>query len=251
MAELREKSGLPLKLEGNKLVFGKPLKQVKAEARTLEQMKPVLLEPNAKASQELYFMYRNVCLEKHRKKIEENGLRYDLTVIPPATIGKEFIKTMGHFHPNVPSTSVAFPEVYEVLHGAAHYLLQKKDGSDAVVLKAVTGEKALIPPSYGHITINAGKETLVMSNWVSMSFSSEYGAIKEKHGGMYFETVNGWVKNNNYSSVPKLREVKAKNVEIFGLIKNKPMYFLAEEIEKLEFLNKPQNYLEVFEKYLK
>lgn len=243
-----KKSGLPIFLENNRLVFKEPLKRVIPSIRTIEQMQTVLLDKNASASQELYYMYRNVCLEKDREKIAENNLHYDITVIPGTTIGKEFAKTLGHFHPKVPNTSTFFPEVYEVISGTAHFLLQKDD--DFIVVQAMAGEKAIMPPGYGHVTINPSKETLVMSNWVEKNFESDYSLFKEKGGAMYFETTSGWKKNPAYKKPPKLRKLSPIDFPEFGLEKNRPMYMLAAEIKKLDFLKSPQKYEKVFERFL-
>lgn len=79
---------------------------------------------------------------------------------------------------------VGYPEVYEVLEGRAHFLLQKKTLDDIVLVEAAKGDIVLIPPGYGHVTINpAQNETLTMANLVSTEFSSEYGFYDEMRGG--------------------------------------------------------------------
>jgi len=244
-----KKSGLPIALEKNKLVFEQGLKEVVADIRTSDQMKTVLMQKKVDAPKDFYYMYRNVCKKEHEKKIFEHNLRFDITVIPKAKIGVEFVKTFGHFHPLVPNTNTHFPEVYEVIFGSAHFLLQKE--SDFIVVKASAGEKVIMPPGYGHITVNPGEQTLVMANWVEKNFKSLYGPIKEKEGAMYFETESGFVKNKNYKTHPKIRELTPINFEKFGLQKDTPMYSLVNKIEKLDFLKNPQNYLDVFVKFLK
>lgn len=144
---------------------------------------------------ELYYMYRG---------IEEKGdLRYDITVIPPKMLGVEFTKTKGHYHPE------NYGELYIVLEGKAMYLMQRIDEegeiNDIYAIEATKGDYVVIPPHYGHITINHGKETLKMANWVYGGFESVYKPIEEKEGGGYFYTVEGWVKNKNYESLPDLR----------------------------------------------
>lgn len=45
---------------------------------------------------ELYYMYRELARnEDEFRHIREFGLRYDITVIPPAKLGKEYVKTEG------------------------------------------------------------------------------------------------------------------------------------------------------------
>ena len=103
-------------------------------------------------------------------------------------------------------------------------------------------------PGYGHVTINPGKKTLVMANWVERNFKSIYSPMKQRKGAMYYELTTGFVKNTNYNSVPKLRKLKARNIPEFGLEKGKPMYNLVKDLEKLEFLTKPRKFTDVFER---
>ncbi len=137
-----------------------------------------------------YYMYRGIKTK--------TDLRYDITIIPFQMFGKEFPKTKGHFHPH------QYGEIYIVMQGKAFYLLQNKNLSHVVVIKAEKGEIAIIPPGYGHITINPGKEDLKMANWVNPCFISDYTPIEEKKGASYFYTTDGWVTNKNYTNVPKI-----------------------------------------------
>jgi glucose-6-phosphate isomerase len=200
---------------------------------------------------ELYYMYRGVFLDdKDKKTMNENSLRYDITIIPPMKLGKEFVKTAGHYHPVVPGTNMTYPEVYEVLEGEAHYLLQKKENekiTDVVLIKAEKNDKIIIPPGYGHITINPSKNVLRMANWVASGFSSIYKPIKEKHGAAYFETITGFVKNENYMDLPGIRFLKPKEYKNVALTKDKDMYYIIrDKPEVLGFLTKPQDYEDLF-----
>ena len=243
--DLAKYCGLPISLEGKNIKFSGKLGSTFPDIRTGHQIKPVLAFPHAQVPQELYCMYRDLCRPEHRQKINAAKLRYDITVIPPATIGREFVKTFGHYHPIISATDVAYPEVYEVIHGTAHFLLQ--NGVDCILIEAKKGEKAIMLPGYGHITINPGKKTLVMANWVERHFKSIYSPIKQRKGAMYYELTTGFVKNTNYNSAPRLRRLKPKSIPEFGLEKGKPMYNLSKKIEKLDFLTKPQKYNAVFE----
>src|SRR3989338_4686471 len=62
----------------------------------------------------LYFMYRDLwASEDDRKLIESANLRYDITVIPSCHIGREYVKTLGHYHPFVPASEISYPEIYQ------------------------------------------------------------------------------------------------------------------------------------------
>ncbi len=173
------------------------LRGKKPDIRYLDDMREVLCDrkwakkaPNL----EVYYMYRGL-----KKK---NGLRYDITLIPPQMLGKEFVKTKGHEHLG------KFGELYIVLEGAAIFLMQKREGDkikDVYVIKAKKGEVAIIPPHSGHVTINPSKKPLKMANWVAENCQSSYKAFEKKRGACYYFTESGWIKNGNYKKIPKLR----------------------------------------------
>ena len=79
----------------------KPLidyKKFNYDVRFAYDLKPVLYQPEKlEKNFEVYYMFRDVYLSREDyEKIKKLDLRYDFTVIPPAKIGEEFIKTYGH-----------------------------------------------------------------------------------------------------------------------------------------------------------
>ena len=182
----------------------KKIKDKKPDIRYLNDMKKVLFDQKwAKTAPnfELYYMYRGLK--------EKNELRYDITVIPPKMLGKEFVKTKGHYHVE------NHGELYIVLGGKAIYLMQKeKDGKieDVYYVKAKKGDHILIPPQYGHITINPSSKELKMANWVSKKCKSNYGDIEKRKGACYYYTISGWVKNKNYKNIPNLHFKKPQKL---------------------------------------
>lgn len=229
--------------------------RVKPQVRWLFDMEDVIYDRewlSSAKNTELYYMYRELSLSKNDAlTMKEHGLRYDITVIPPRMLGCEFVKTAGHYHPIAPGTDTTFPEIYEVLNGEAHYLLQKPGGDgidDVILIKAGEGDKVIIPPGYGHLTINASNNVLKMANWVARDFESIYAPIKEKGGGAYFILDKGMVKNQRYGKVPQIRLLKPSNLKEVGLQKNREMYAIIRDVRKLEFLTKPHEYGWLFEK---
>jgi glucose-6-phosphate isomerase len=149
----------------------------------------------------------------------------------------------------VPGGSVTYPELYEVLEGEAIYLLQNQDLSDVVAVHASAADKVLVPPGYGHITINRSNKTLKMANFVARNFSSLYDPFKEKAGGAYFFTEEGWIKNDRCPEAAKLRQVQApdsSSLRKLGLTKGREMYPLLREPGLLDYLTKPDEHLELF-----
>jgi glucose-6-phosphate isomerase len=230
------------------------------EVRTLEDMTEVIFNQrflaNASRDMELYYMFRDVSKnEEDAKKITERGLRYDITIIPQNKLSVEFVKTAGHYHPCPPGSKLTYPEMYEVLEGEAHYLLQKREEeergiekiTDVIVVKAKKGDKVIVPPNYGHVTINPSESTLKMANWVARTFSSIYEPIKQRKGAAYFELTYGeFIKNDKYEDVPDIRFLQPEETWPSGLklSKDLAMYDLLQEPEKLDFLLNPDQWFE-------
>lgn len=225
-----------------------------ADVRKLHDMEDVVFdqewfEETEDRNRDVYYMFRDLAKnDSDFEKIKANHLRYDITIIPPSMLGSEYIKTVGHYHPRVPGTNLSYPEIYQVLEGSATYLLQKvKDGEedlvlDVVVIKAEKGDLVLVPPGYGHVTINASEETLKMANWVCRDFSSVYEPIKRLSGASYFLLKDGFVKNPLYKNIPPIRYLKPLTYDELELNSIEDMYELIHKIEKLRFLTAPQDF---------
>lgn len=252
MRDLSDACGLPLRLRADgRLEFGPGLPPVEPDVRTLEAMREVLADPEADGPNELYYMYRDVGRPEDKARTAAVGLRYDVTVILPALLGREHAKTYGHYHPQAP-TGGYYPEVYEVISGRALYLLQRRGGDGAVddvlVVEARPGDKVFMLPGYGHATINPGDEPLVMANWVAAAFASEYGDYRARHGAAYYELAGaegpGWRPNPHYPALPPLRAVRPRcPADTTGLAAGRSMY--ADGVahpERLRYLVSPTLY---------
>jgi glucose-6-phosphate isomerase len=142
----------------------------------------------------VYYMYRGIERKGH--------LRHDITKFNSKMFGEEFPKTVGHNHP------VKFTELYTVLRGEAIFLVQKSKGKvvkDVWAVKAKKNESVIIPGGSAHITINPKRKRLICENWQDDRGVFLYDYIKKMKGACYYYTKSGWIKNNNYKKIPKLR----------------------------------------------
>jgi glucose-6-phosphate isomerase len=257
LLKLETVSGLPLKLEDAHLVFEGGLPEVIPDIRHLQDYKNVLAPDSPlEGPEDDYFMYRDVGWPKDKEMFRQRQYRYDITVLKAGVVGRELLKTVGHYHPFVPGTNVTYPEVYEVISGRAHYVCQKVEGNkvlDFFVVEALPGQKVVIPPNYGHITINPGDEPLVMSNVTADGFKSIYKPLEELHGAAYYELANfSWLKNDNYDIQTTPKWAQANEVPEFGLTEAVPLYAsITENPDKFDYLLRPQNYLDTFKGALK
>ena len=170
--------------------------KIKPGIRYLNDMKEVLYDQKwTKTAQNfgVYYVWRGL-----KKK---NDLRYDITIIPPKMLGKEFPKTKGHIHPE------KFQELIQVLEGKAFYFAQKGKGrniKECYVIEAKKGDFVVIPLGYHHLTINPSKKELKMANWISKKCKNDYSLFEKYQGACYYYTKKGWIKNKNYDKIPKL-----------------------------------------------
>jgi len=249
--DLSEKIGLSVTLnKENRLEFGADVKFDGESIRSMADLSVVAADENLKLDNApAYFMYRNVHKQEDEAKLVENKQRFDLTVIPRNSLGEEFIKTSGHYHPEKPGTGVEYPELYYVISGQATYLMQKheKDGSisDVIISRVKPGEAIIMPLNYGHVTINELDEPLVMANWVESSFSSVYGDYEKKRGAAYYLKTDGFEKNPNYENVPELKTMTTNPLSIMDL-KDTLIYSYVNKIDKIELIAKPELHLDDF-----
>jgi glucose-6-phosphate isomerase len=250
-------SGLPITLENQRIVFGKDMAHIEPSVRTIEELRPFLLEADADFAKPIaYYMYRNVGLRDNVNIFNEKHLRYDVTVIENGKIGREFVKTIGHYHPIKPGTESRYPEIYQVILGSAFIVMQKIGKNEnriesVYVVAASSGEVVVMPPGCGHVTVNIGETSLVLANIVSNDFASVYDPYRVKRGASYYVLEHDGVpylqSNELYGSVPKPLMLKPKR-EFLGISEETPLYtFASRDFGKFRWLNFP----EAFEQELK
>lgn len=265
MLSLEKYSGLPIEMnEEFKLEFGNEIGPVTPKIREFPFVKNYLKNPHSTYHRrDVYHIYRDIALSKDKDKIHRAGLEYDLTVIPPGKIGDEFVKTIGHYHPYKKETEIRHPEVYEVVYGKAFFILQSASAdllrlADIYIVEATRGEKVVVPPGFGRVGINPMETVLVLANFQSLGNQGLYEPYEAHNGAAYYITesehlVAGgktvteyeFVPNLNYSSVPPMKRVRARELPKYDLLSALPMYFTGmRNLETLDFLVNPENYLD-------
>lgn len=248
-ASIIDLAGFPVSVdEDGGLKFGPGVVSPHPSLRKLEDASAVLLYPGEEGPATLYAMYRGTGLEKDRWAMESAGIRYDITVIFPGTIGSEYVKTVGHYHPKVPGQPWTYPEVYQVLKGRAHFLLQRGgeisgEVEDFMVADFSAGDILLIPPYYGHVTTNPGSEPLVLANWIASEFQAVYDPVRLRKGLAFYDVEykdeSLFMPNESYGSHPKPRLWSQSDYPELGLRRGKSMYRAWQDGADLSFLRKP------------
>lgn len=229
MIDLKKQSGLPLTFDGSKIHIGTTIASEPVHTRSLEDARPYLMDSAATSRRKnLYLMYRDVHRVKDEATFKKYGIRYDITVLFPGTLGGkngEYIKTIGHTHPAM--------EIYEVLHGQALFCLQYigNKENDVFYIGATKGEKILIPSGMGHATINIGNEPLILADLFSDTIKSDYSFFKKHHGAAYWVRPPEWTnegltltKNKKHIDIGDVALGVPEKLDSIGLSLNKPIY---------------------------
>lgn len=171
--------------------------------RSLEDLRPVLLDPECPGPEVVYTVTSD---------FDPSGAWKNKTEIAPGLLGREFLKTFGHYH------GKHVDEIYAGVSGQGILLLQKKvvrDGrwvddevSEVLLVTARQGDRLTIKPEYGHSWSNTGSGPLLLfDNWASGHQEEDYRYIRKLHGMTYYLTKEGNdvvpVPNPNYKNLPK------------------------------------------------
>lgn len=206
--------------------------------RTLGQMKGVMMKSVEEPTNvDMYFMFRSV--------FKKDDVRYDITLIPGLSVKGEAAKTFGHYHPGS-EDGLFYPEVYQVLRGSAVFILQKRNrnGSvDVLIVNAKEGDAVVLPPGFGHVSVNNGDGELVLGNLVFDRFESLYNDFEENRGAAYYYLKGGEiVQNSNY--------IVQKNEQMSAWELNKRYNFECRDLlsefhsdpKKFDFLKSPKSF---------
>ena len=145
----------------------------------------------------------------------------------------------------------ATPEVYTVLHGTGHFLLQKSAPpydtiEDAVLVEVQKGETFVVPPDYGHLQINPGREPLIFSYTVMQGMNGVYEPFRRRRGAIYYEMAEGaerYVFNTQYADRMPLRIVKASEIcQVPQLARGATYHAIRDLLPELAFLTDPARY---------
>lgn len=250
-------SGLPLSLKDGMLVCNSDAVFIHASApRTIQETRPYLRDADAAIdAKNIYWMHRGVTLRSHEELFSQHGIRYDVTVLASGVLGREFYKTIGHFHAIKPGTTLSYPEVYEVLHGNALFLFQYETETYGVLAGVST--KVIVPPGFGHVTVNVGSEPLVIANLFCDHVDSRYDFYRDHQGAAYYvlatelahhpDARGAFVveRNPRYASASLLRMVLPHDIPSLGITSGESLYASFVRMpSQFDFLSSPERYTE-------
>jgi glucose-6-phosphate isomerase len=170
--------------------------------------------------------YPTRAVDEVQRVLDRSHLTYSLVLLPSLSIGGEFVKTQGHYHPAIPGTSYGYPEVYTQLYGRLLLFLQKRSRAnpdtplDCVLVDMTPGVTVTIPPEYAHVLINPTDSLALMAGLYSPDFKPEYTEVYEHRGlAYYILDQNGAVTiepNPRYTNPPPLKQPATLTGTVFA-----------------------------------
>jgi glucose-6-phosphate isomerase len=239
LKSLEKVSGLPIFISPAGMVFGGQMCSPSVEIKSYKKYKSFFYQKRLDKNKELYYIYRNSCLEKDSPVFKKYGLRYDITVILPGSIGKEPIRTIGHVHKNLKNTGRP-AEIYQIISGNAIFLLHDTDKNIIYRIKRRSGQKIVIPGYCAHITINqSSKEPLVVANiFIDKKNVSDYKFFEKTNGPSWYPIRHRnkiiFEKNPNGDSMTMLAP-SSKNIPLPKAISNNASLYK-------EFIGNPKKF---------
>ncbi len=260
--QLLKNSGLPIYLEkeSNKLAFTAPLQLGSYGEKIVGQMLGLLAkEENLELSTKFYDVYRAIRYPDDEERLKRNRYQYDITYVMDGLVNGECKKTSGHYHGFNPQRTNTYPEVYEVIEGTALYVLQRAKNfesdpegiiiEDVILTVVKAGQTIIIPPNYGHCSINIGDGPMIFSNLAYIPCPVIYDSVRYYHGMSYYVfKTDGEVKaelNQRYSNVPEPKFAVVKENERLGIKFGLPIYQSYQQNPgAFEFLGNPDAYVD-------
>jgi glucose-6-phosphate isomerase len=108
---------------------------------------------------------------------DRQKLIFGVTTIYPGTVGDEYYMTKGHFHDRARDGD----EIYLVIEGSGHLLLQARDG-ESQVIEMLPGALLYTPSTWAHRTVNSGETDLVFLSIWAWNVDYDYETIVARGG---------------------------------------------------------------------
>lgn len=251
--------GFAISVENNPMRFsyGAGVYGPEPELRTLDQIRPSLMDPSCAGPESVYCIAMDVAREEDREDLLARNLLYGVVTYQKGQLGKEPIRSQGHIHAVSPSCGASTCEVYEIWDGEACIYMQESGGDDAGNCYAVygrAGDVIIVPPGWVHATVNASPTAaMTFGAWCVRDYGFDYKDVRRHNGIAFFPLVEGeklvWVRNPSYRS-GTLIEKRARPYPEFGLTCGKPIYQQYRENPALfEFVTNPQAVPKLWENY--
>lgn len=254
--------GFEIEVDNEKLNFkyGSNTFGPEVEKRYLDDIRKSLRDQRASGPSVPYAIAMDVGGKEDKNDLEERNLLYGAVVYSKGKIGDEPVRSQGHIHAISSSCQSSTPEVYEIWQGEAIVYMQEHvtdSPGKCYAVRASQGEVVIVPPGWGHYTINANpKENMVFGAWCVRDYGFDYDEIRKRGGLAFFPVLDlkdnlTWIRNEGYRGEAKIIEKNAREYHELGIEKNSSIYTQYQnDNKKFEFVAHPQIAENIWENYI-
>jgi glucose-6-phosphate isomerase len=248
--DLQSVCGLAVSFDPDRcdLIFGEGLNSPSYCVRKMRDLDAVWANKVEGDDQVIYRYTGGLNLKEDASIWADANVIYGIVMFEPGVFGGEYVKSSGQYHPPTGPTNQATPEIYTVLSGTGHFLLQKAAPpydkiEDVVMVEVEEGETFVVPPDYGHLQINPSSQPLVFSYAVMDNMKGVYDPFKKRQGAAFYEMAdsqNRFKRNTNYDEGLQLRVVRATDLcQLPSLNENVTYQLIRDNLSELKFLTDP------------
>jgi glucose-6-phosphate isomerase len=252
--------GLDVEIDAATMEFsyGAGVSGPEPEFRTLDAIRPSLLDPNCSGPSPVYSIAMDVRRKEDEDDLKARYLLFGVVAYAAGRLGKEPVRSQGHVHAIAPHSGWSPPELYEIWEGTAIIYAQEFAADDpgrCIAVTAGPGEKVVTPPGWAHAVINADtSRRMVFGAWCDRQYGFDYTGVRA-HGGLaYFPIVTAdgaieWVVNHRYHATG-LQQRKARTYPELGLGPVAPIYAQYRSCpESVEWVAQPQRLVQLWPKF--
>jgi len=193
------------------------------------------LDPQ-KSSSLSFTIYENMAKNYDKLLFQSSQIEFDLFVINPLYIGREYNKTMSF--QNI-SANEELPKkiLFEVVFGNGYMLIQDMENPEEKIEIIKIKEKDFILVENGKcftIINSSENENLILAAFREKDTILNPNVLKNYHGSSLYYTKLGFLKNNNVHPGFQINEYDGNYTLDFAFDKNKGLY--------REFVNLPEKF---------
>ncbi len=252
LIDLSHMAGFPVSLDplSLRLTFGEGITSDPAEVRRTDDIRQMLLDPDAEGPEHLYTIYMNI--QVGQRALEEHGLGLGAVVYNAGKVGREWVRSQGHVHSCPPGTDLAYSEVYEFWYGSGLMYLQdtaSPEVSQVILVPVGPGDKVPIPPGWVHVVVNVGNGPLVLGAVYALDTTLIYEPLRQLGGTAYYVLADGsFERNPSYLRAPAPRRVQVPRRRQACLDPEMPMVrALLAHPKCYDYVSKPQEHRELWD----
>lgn len=229
------------------------------ESRTLDSIRPSLMNPDCNGPEVVYSIAMDVGKKKHLPIMQKRNILFGVVTYAAGRLGIEPVRSQGHIHKKTRDNAISPPEIYEIWSGRAIIYMQEtaKDvPGRCFAVEARPGEVVVVPPDWAHATISADPDNpLTFGAWCDRDYGFDYEDVRAHKGLAWFPILNddgsiSWKKNNSYDD-SKLIVKGPGDYSNLNIVKGEPMYTTFEKNhDAFDFMAKPELKADVWEGFV-